>query len=85
MLDHGSAAFWPFAVQVLCSAFEVVREPRPANQEPLLAFSTNSSLEAPHPKAEVKGLHWSPPFMTNSSQIGSRAGVFQSLKDAKQT
>jgi hypothetical protein len=49
-------------------------------------FSPNSLLAAALPKAEIGGLRWPPrPFMTNSSQNYSRAGFFQSLKDAEET
>jgi hypothetical protein len=44
----------------------------------------NSSLEAAYPRADIRGIRWlRPPFMTNSSQNYSRAGFFQSLKDAE--
>ncbi len=51
-----------------------------------LAVSANSVLEPAWPKVDISGvaavLY---PFMTNSSQIQSRAGIFQPLKDAEET
>ena len=58
----------------------------PQQGTPAPAFPPNSSLEATESRAEIERITLVPgPFMTNSSQIYSRAGFFQSLKDAEET